>query len=88
MSKIYKYPIMITEHQEIEIPNGYLVLDIKIQDGRAQLWAIVNPDNPPSVLKVAVYGTGCSVDTENVNLRHISTFIMGKYVFHAFQMME
>lgn len=88
MSIIYKYPIIITEHQEIEIPEDSLVLDIKVQAGKPQLWAMVNPDNPPSVLTIAVYGTGCPIDAENVNLRHISTFIVGKYVFHAFQIME
>lgn len=85
MRKVYKYPLRVTDEQEIEIPYNAECLSVQMQDGQVCLWALVNPDAVMSKLRILIAGTGHPID-ENEIFKYISTFQMhgGKLVFHAF----
>jgi hypothetical protein len=81
---IYKYPLLILNEQEIEMPMGAGLMAVQMQQGQPCLWALVDTLNTPEKRKVLIRGTGHPA--EGVG-RYISTFQMkgGELVFHAFE---
>jgi hypothetical protein len=84
MRTIYKYPLLILDEQEIEMPMGAGLMTVQMQHGQPCLWAIVDTLNPPEKRKVLIRGTGHTAEGLG---RYISTFQMkgGELVFHAFE---
>ena len=64
METIWKYPIKITDHQDVSMPSGAVALTVQMQAGALTLWALVNPDAPTEPRRVRVIGTGhpCNVE--------------------------
>ena len=85
MKTIYKYPLQVTDTQEIEMPAGGMALSVQMQNGVPCLWAVVDTDAPKIKRIIHVYGTGHPMES-HVH-RYISTFQMqgGALVFHAFE---
>jgi len=81
---IYKYPLLILDEQEIEMPMGAGLMSVQMQNGQPCLWALVDPMNTSERRKVLIRGTGHPADGLG---RYISTFQMkgGELVFHAFE---
>lgn len=84
MQKIYKYPLLIVDEQEVEMPMGSGIMSVQMQNGQPCLWALVDTDNTPEKRKIFIRGTGHPADGMG---RYISTFQMkgGELVFHAFE---
>lgn len=80
---IYKYPIEITDEQEILAPTGWQPLSVQIQYGQPCIWALVDPEAKPVLQTVHVHGTGHPV-------RHNGKFLGtiqvggGTLIFHVF----
>jgi hypothetical protein len=55
---IWKYPLKITDRQELEIPELWQPLSVQIQDGVATLWALVDPRYDKKPVPIGIYGTG------------------------------
>lgn len=85
MRTIYKYPLLILDEQEIEMPDSANLLAVQMQNGQPCLWAHVDHSLPMVVRKIAIRGTGHPADNLG---RYISTFQMkgGELVFHAFEL--
>lgn len=87
MKKIFKYPLLITGTQIIEIPKSFQVTLIAEQksvfgDG-LMLWALVNPEEDKVKLQIKIHGTGHDIDTDKFSF--ISSVIMANgLVWHIF----
>lgn len=86
MKTIWKFPLEVTDSQEIEMPQHSQILTVQTQDKGPCLWAIVNPDAPKVRRSVRIYGTGRRAPDDLDNAYYIGTFQLmdGGLVFHAF----
>lgn len=86
MKTIYKYPLTAADEQLIEMPLGAIPLSVQMQNDKAYLWALVDPDAENGKLNILIQGTGHNIDERKIH-KHISTFQMmgGSLVFHAFE---
>ena len=87
---IHKYPLRVTDTQEIPMPFGAEILCVQVQHGTPCLWAIVKPSklNPLQPKTIEVYGTGHDMPQDmGINRKYIGTFQMnsGSLVFHVFE---
>ncbi|HZZ77118.1 MAG TPA: hypothetical protein VFE62_01285 [Gemmataceae bacterium] len=84
MRTIFKYPLLILDEQEVEMPMDAALLTVQIQGGQPFLWARVDTENSLEKRKVLIRGTGHPAEGAG---RYISTFQMkgGELVFHAFE---
>ena len=81
---IYKYPISITDRQEIMMPGQPEVLSVGLDPGgQPCVWARVRPGEPDFKVHLRVYGTGnpCDVPPE---WPFIGTFLQHSLVWHVF----
>lgn len=83
--RIWKWSLRVADEQILELPEGAQILDVQIQGGMPQLWALVNPTAPKQPRNIAIYGTGHPVP-ENPGT-YIASFQMhdGALAFHAFE---
>jgi len=83
---IWKYPLKITDKQLLQLPIRSEILTVQIQNGRPQLWALVNPKLPTEEKQIYIYGTGHKLSNSN-NLKYISTIQIdnGLLMFHVFE---
>ena len=74
MTTIHKFPLMITDVQTIDLPNGSIILDAQFQDEQLCLWAWLDTTASYSTeaKKIRIIGTGHPIDNA-FSLRHIST---------------
>ena len=84
MQTIWKYPIVTTDFQEVEIPQGAKVLTVQMQEGNPCLWALVDPNAEKQKRVIAVHGTGHPVP--DAVGEYLGTYRManGALVFHVF----
>lgn len=86
MKTIYKYPLQITDIQDVLLPAGAQLLTVQTQDDCAQLWALVDPSvDKTEKIQLSMYGTGHPIFTSEPG-RHLSTIQLqsGRLVFHVF----
>ena len=83
MSVIYKYPVDLTDDQQISMPVGAQVLTLQMQDRKPTIWALVNPDAPKEIRRFALFGTGHPFDPSG--LTYVGTFQTRGLVFHLFE---
>lgn len=87
--KVLRYQIEIIEVQEIQLPAGAQVLTIGQQydpetmSNQIYLWAVVNPDAPPTTRRIYMVFTDQKFD---LVLDYLTTMILkdGKLVIHCF----
>lgn len=82
MNSIYKYPIKITDEQEILMAPGKIVhvgLDPK---GTPCLWVLVWTTMPDVLRTIFVVGTGNPIP--GPAKRHLGSFVQGPFVWHVF----
>ena len=83
MKRIYKYPIQITDEQEIQMPFGAEVIHAGLDpQGTPCLWAKVESVNSPEPVSVLVVGTGKPMP--HAADRHVGSFVQGPFVWHVF----
>ena len=64
MSVIWKYPIEITDEQEIEMPSDSKILSVS-QSGLICLYVYVfNPASPKIKRKIVIFGTGNKIEKD------------------------
>lgn len=82
MITVWKYPIEITDEQEIEMPSGAIILHAGLDPtGQPCVWAQLDPNRPLERRKIYVAGTGGPMSWYH---DHISTFVDGSFVWHVF----
>jgi hypothetical protein len=55
---IWKYPLQLTDQQEVMMPVGAEILTAKMQGGTVCLWAIVTESNLSRPRDIRIIGTG------------------------------
>lgn len=81
---IYKYPLKITDVQEIELPVDYQILSAQLQNGVINLWALVDPCVRKYKITILIHGTGHPLASFE-NKKFISTVQQGPLVWHIFE---
>ena len=86
MKTIWKFPLVVTQEQEINMPRGGEILTVQTQYNGPCVWAIVDPDQPVEPRRLRMFGTGhpFAIDAPH---RHIGTFQShgGSLIFHVFE---
>jgi hypothetical protein len=84
--RIWKYPIIITDRQTLQMPAGAQLLTVQMQGDGPQLWAIVDESESVEEQRtVAIYGTGHPLPHDPG--KYIATFQYagGAFVGHVFE---
>ena len=83
MRTIYKYPIEITDSQEIEMPISAEPIHAGLDpQGTPCVWAKVRTDNKKDSVTIYVVGTGNPIP--RMARKHIGSFNQGPFVWHIF----
>ena len=89
MRAIWKYEVR-TDCFEHEMPMGAKILTVQLQQGKAQLWALVDPMAAKVTRRFATVGTGHSHEDTIDDAAYVGTFQMhgGTLVIHLFDFGE
>lgn len=84
MKTIWKFPLELTDAQQVAIPSGAQLLTAQIQGQSLQLWALVDPAQPKHVHTIRIIGTGHPIE-EDLG-KYVATFQLrdGELIFHVF----
>jgi len=99
MKIVWKYPIEVTDLQEVEMPQGSRILSVQVQKKLAVvgtgppksvydpcIWALVNTEERKMIRRLfRIYGTGKPVDEPVESLNYVGTFQQGPFVWHVFE---
>ncbi len=82
---IWKFPIFAPQRYTTMMPVGAEILSVQVQGEEAQMWALVDPNQPGEPRTFQSFGTGHPVDAEIV--KHLGTvqFDGGDLIFHVFE---
>jgi len=83
MKQIWKFELATERVKKIEMPSGAKVLSVQIQNGIAQLWALVDPGNTEETRTFNTFGTGWEIDEYLGSF--IGTYQLPGLVFHVFE---
>lgn len=90
MLTVYKYPLILDDWQDIDLPVGARSLAVQMQHGVPQLWALVDPAAPLVPRRFRIAGTGHPINlgADGTRLDYIGTFQLqaGALVFHLFEL--
>ena len=81
---IWKFEIRLQgEPQTIEMPQGATILDVQVQNGHPQLWALVDHSASLQRRTFQIHGTGHPFSAES--MQFVRTFQMPPFVWHLFE---
>ena len=85
MQSVFKWQILTTDRQEIEMPVGAEVLTVQCQNGKPCIWARVDTSAESEFRAFRTYGTGHPI--HHPPGRYVGTYqlIGGALVFHVFE---
>lgn len=84
MTTIWKFPLEITDTQQINVPVGTTFISSQFQNGVLCLWGIVNPDNILVQRTIDIIGTG-NPFRHPYTSKFIATVQQGPLVWHIFE---
>lgn len=85
--KVYKYPVPLKDHFEIEMPLGAEILSFQSQNDEMMIWAAVWPNKPIEKRKFSIIGTGQDIDMDCVkDFIGTAQVVRGILVWHLFEM--
>lgn len=88
MKTIWKFPLSNGSPQRIDMPKGAEILSIQQQGGMAQLWALVDSEQPSDPRYIEIYGTGQRIhESVNVKRKYLATFQQREFVWHVFELL-
>lgn len=84
MLRVLKYPLEVTNKQEIEIPEGFVILHVQSQHDIPCIWALVDPDHPKQKVFVRTFGTEQALD-DILGFSYAGSYFIkdGLLVFHV-----
>ncbi len=87
MQNVFKYTIPVEDYFSLDLPKGAKILTVQEQHGEAQVWALVNPDNPTETRNFRLAGTGHPIEENPDTLDYIGTFQLagGSFIGHVFE---
>lgn len=81
MKTIYKYEIGLNDGVNICTHTGIKPLSVNIQNGKACMWAMIDTNAHPTIIKIHIIGTGQPIP---LNSAYIDTIMDGSFVWHFF----
>jgi hypothetical protein len=84
MKTIYKYTLD-SQDCTLNLPKGAEILTIKLQNNIPTLWALVNPMTVTEERHICIVGTGWQVED---NMKYITTYMDGYFVWHVFELIR
>lgn len=82
--KVFKYPVDLIQHFNIQIPHAAKLLSFQVQDNVPMIWALVDENQPLEERKFRVAGTGHPID-DSVKA-YVGTIQMANgLVWHLFE---
>lgn len=84
MRTVYKYPLEITDEQEITAAKGWRPLAVQKQGNDCYLWAEVDDQARLVPHKVYVHGTGHQLDPNAIHYVGTLQLAGGALIFHVF----
>jgi len=81
---IYKYYLVITDTQSLNLPEDAQILSVAEQNGELCLWALVIPDNPKTYRTFEILGTGNPIP-KTLRRKFIGTVPMESFMWHVFE---
>ena len=85
MKRIFKYPIEVKGHQEVEMPKGAEILTAQIQYDKICLWALVDDTNPKEKRDIIVAGTGHPIEADHLKYKGTVQELNGQLIWHVFE---
>lgn len=84
MQTIWKFPLLVTDAQEIDMPEGARLLAVQVQGDAPCVWARVEPQNPTVRRRLYIAGTGHPLYSDLHE--YVATFQLPRHglVFHVF----
>lgn len=74
MRAIYKYPLLTLNSFTMSLPKGAEIVHVDVQNGEAQLWAIIDPMAVYESRTFRIFATGQHIDDgAGSTLRHSSS---------------
>lgn len=85
MHQICKYPLQITDQQQVLMPRNAKILAAGIDNmNNVCLWASVNDEAPKMVRAIKVVGTGNPFEDTHL-WKHVSTVAAYPFIWHIFE---
>jgi hypothetical protein len=83
---IWKFPLTLTECQQVLMPEGAKIMTAQIQAGDLYLWARVNPAAARRGRVIRIIGTGHAIENDDC-LHYIASVQAngGALVWHIFE---
>lgn len=84
--RVFKYPLLTSDKQSINLPLGYQILKVDTQDEMPHIWVLVDDTAPMTDTIIRTHGTGHEI-YEPDNLQYIGSYqlLRGRLVFHVFE---
>ena len=80
---IQKWTLNVTDEQSLRLPQDAEILCIRVEDGRPQLWALVDHDKPIVIRKFFTYYSGAAMPVGDLG-QYIGSYEIN-FVFHVFE---
>ena len=84
MRRIFKYPLKITNLQDIEVYETADIVSVGLQRGAPFLWVMVNPEKRRHIIRIRTIGTGNIIEPDDQMLMTIGTYQIDGFVWHVF----
>ncbi len=86
MTTIWKYPLQVTDQQEVRLPRHAQILTCQMQEGIPTLWALVDPEEDKVRAVFYMVGTGNLIPEGGVSgVSYINSVQQGMFVWHIFR---
>jgi len=85
MITIYKYPLLMTDQQQLYLPGGSEILCVQVQHEQPCIWVRQETTNSSVYRTLRTYGTGHQMQSPSE--KYIGTYQLsgGQLVFHVFE---
>ena len=82
---IYKYPLRLTEKQNVLIPLHSRLISVKSINDQLYLYAMIDPEQTRTDnVEILIYGTGHVFDSL-LSFNHLETVVEHGFVWHVFR---
>lgn len=86
MTTIWKFPLEVTDEQDVSMPGGSVILCAQTQSDIPCLWAMVDSEQDMESRHIVIFGTGQPIP-KGLTVNYIGTFqrFGGQLIFHVFE---
>ena len=91
MQTIWKYPLEVTDEQDLKMPRGARLLHVGCQDGyQPVLWALVELSASLVARRILIFGTGYPIPDRGAVIEpaYVGTSVGTPFVWHVFDVGE